>query len=117
MNVQSREVWATAQLEGWHRWPAAPDHRDYLAVRHRHLFHVAVTVPVGHDHRDVEFHDLRDTVLSCWQPEWGARSCEAIAQHVAGAVYDDHRVATCTVTVAEDGECGATIVTTREVPE
>jgi hypothetical protein len=45
---------------GFHQWPAAPQRRAYLRERHRHLFHVAVTIPVLHADREVEFHDLQD---------------------------------------------------------
>lgn len=109
MTITERTVWATVDLEGWHRWPDAPPHRDYLADRHRHLFKIAATVPVDDDHRQVEFHDLRDTVVAAWQPEWDAASCERIAQHIAATILTAHQVPSCQVTVSEDGECGATV--------
>lgn len=111
MSRQSVTVWATTRLEGWHLWPAAPEPRDYLAARHRHLFHVRVTVPVLHDDRDVEFHDLLDVIALAWQREWGPSSCELIAKTLAGRMtLSLPNAAWIEVDVSEDGEAGATYV-------
>jgi hypothetical protein len=102
------EVWAKLALPGWHRWPDAPEHRDYLAARHRHQFVITAAVAVGHDDRDVEFHDLRDAIESWWVPERGAQSCE----HIARALYDGLSslgMAPTRITVSEDGFDGATL--------
>lgn len=67
--------------EGWHCWPAAPEHRSYLASRHRHLFHVEVRLPVVHEEREVEFHDLLDAAkVDFGSGEFGAASCETLAR-------------------------------------
>lgn len=96
---------------GWHRWPDAPDTREYLADRHRHVFHYEVSMLVMHDERDVEFHDLldeaRDLLPSTGQ--FGSCSCETIAREMCeelSIAYPGRRVI---VTVSEDGECGATV--------
>lgn len=102
-------VWATAQLEGWHRWPDAHPERYYLAARHRHLFGFRVEVAVGHADRAVEFHDLRDLIVGWWVPEQGRRSCEAIADGLWSHLELNHRLTVVAITVDEDGQNGATI--------
>jgi hypothetical protein len=54
-----------AHLRHWtapasHRWADAAGERAYLAERYRHLFHFRVELDVGHDDREVEFHDRLD---------------------------------------------------------
>jgi len=104
-------VWAEARLPGFHRWPGAGGHRGYLAARHRHLFHVRAEAAVAHDDRDIEFHDLGDLVRGWWGPgprEWDCLSCEAIARDLATHLAQ-RGVPVTRVTVAEDGEAGATV--------
>lgn len=102
-------VWSTVVLEGWHRWPTAPDHRSYLRDRHRHLFNITAHVAVSHDDRDVEFHDLRDLITVWWETERGAQSCEAIAQELHDHLTDNAKLTVTEVTVSEDGYDGATL--------
>jgi hypothetical protein len=101
-------VWVTHRFAGYHQWPDAPVERAYLRNRHRHLFHVKVTVSVAHDNRDVEFHDLLDSVAAaCDFLEQPLGSCEMIAAALAKnvqAAWPGRRVS---VEVSEDGECGA----------
>ena len=95
--------------EGWHRWPEAPASRAYLATYHRHLFHVEVRLPVLHDEREVEFHDLLDAVRSDFgSGDFGAASCEAMARTLAQKTARRYGRA-CTVAVFEDGEVGASV--------
>lgn len=99
--------------EGWHNWPTAPDNRAYLRHPHRHLFQFEVGVSVGHQNREIEFHDLRDFCLSAVpdRHNHGSRSCELIARELIAALVDtygaDRRYA---VAVFEDGENGAVVV-------
>lgn len=105
---QTVEVWSEVRLVGFHYWPGAPEHRDYLGVRHRHEFHLTATVAVSHDDRDVEFHDLRDIMTAWWEPERGGQSCE----HIGRELWDHLRAEGLTVTaitVSEDGYDGATL--------
>jgi hypothetical protein len=102
------EVWTTVTLTGYHNWPQAPPARDYLAVRHRHQFVITAAVAVGHDNRDVEFHDLRDVIERWWTPERGAQSCEHIGHNLAAAL-DLLGFQTTRITVSEDGYDGATL--------
>ena len=104
-------VWVKVALPGFHYWEHASGKRDYLASRHRHLFHIEVEVPVSHDDRDVEFHDLQDLVRVWWGPsprEWGGSSCETIARTLADYLVVSG-VEPSRVTISEDGESGATI--------
>lgn len=99
--------------EGFHCWPQAPEHRAYLRERHRHLFHVDVETRVLHDEREIEFHDLLSEARALFRgrliygDETGA-SCETMARALAQelAALHDRMV---TVTVSEDGECGARV--------
>jgi len=85
--------------------------RGYLADRHRHLFHVRVEVPVMHDERDVEFHELRDYAEMWWprDGELGSMSCESIARDIAGHVLQNWPLPWIQVSVSEDGEAGAVV--------
>lgn len=96
---------------GFHNWPDAPEHRSYLGVRHRHLFHFRIDLDVMHDERDIEFHDLLDIGRKSTphDMEWGAMSCEAIARTLLAIVEHHVPGRHASVTVSEDGECGATV--------
>lgn len=107
-------VWCTFTRVGFHCWPMAAEvlpNRVYLADRHRHLFHVRVEVPVMHDERDVEFHELRDYAETWWPSdgELGALSCETIARQVADYVLGKWLLPWIQVMVSEDGEAGAVV--------
>lgn len=110
----SRSITVRFAVPGFHSWPEAPPHRIYLAARHRHLFGISVTMPVRHDDREVEFHDLRDEAEELLQgiaeagSDFGRQSCEDIARRLAEAIGDLHD-RPVTVTVSEDGECEATV--------
>lgn len=106
------EIWVTHRFEGFHYWPDAPEHRDYLAREHRHIFHVKLTVPVSHDDREIEFHDLLDYLTGWCTAEVDARkaglgSCEMIAERLAVATVAAWPVPYARAEVSEDGECGS----------
>ena len=95
--------------QGFHRWPSAPQHRAYLAQRHRHLFHVECSMAVAHDDRDVEFHDMLDFCRGAFVGgEMGDWSCELMARTLAKEIARRYGRA-ATVAVFEDGEVGATV--------
>lgn len=106
-------VWARFRITGFHRWADAASHREYLGQRHRHLFGVTVRVPVEHDDRAVEFHDLLDAARDAWPglegDDMGARSCEALARVVGTTLIHRLRVPWVDVEVTEDDECGAEV--------
>lgn len=100
-------------LPGFHSWPDAPDRRAYLRDVHRHVFHVEVCTHVSHDDREIEFHDLQDEAREIFESILtsltGPRSCEHMAR-VLGAKLREHHKRTFEVTVWEDNECGATVL-------
>jgi hypothetical protein len=99
---------------GFHHWPGAPEHRAYLAAKHRHLFAVEVTTAVHDDDREIEFHDVRDAAsafLDCIQGrdgDFGSRSCEQIARELAGHLAGYYKRPVI-ASVWEDWEFGATV--------
>jgi len=104
---------------GRHRWPDAGGERAYLANEHRHLFHVQVSTPVGHDDRAIEFHDLRDKALEIFESlshgtgDLGTLSCEMMAREMCRRLLHTYPRGSqfwFSVSVFEDGECGATVV-------
>lgn len=111
-------VWVTHSFVGFHRWAGATGTRGYLAHRHRHLFMVRAEVAVHHDDRDVEFHDLLDTVTACCAGlgdtgpsgrELGSMSCEMVAHAVFDAIEKTWPGRATRVEISEDGEVGATV--------
>lgn len=109
--ITSRTVTVRFDVDGYHRWPAAPPARSYLEARHRHRFGFTVTIPVDHDERQVEFHDLLDWCTSRFddEEEFGDRSCETIAGLFAGRVVGEWKVPWCECSVSEDGYVTATL--------
>lgn len=104
------EVWAYRRLVGFHHWPLAPSHRAYLGVSHRHLFGVRVTLPVTHDDRDIEFHDLHEIIGEVWQEDWQGASCETIARILGQRIQKlGHGIQWIVVEVDEDQEAGARV--------
>ena len=104
------EIFVKLRVPGFHYWPKASTNRAYLGERHRHLFHLVVSMVVGHADREVEFHDLLDEVRRLFpvgEDHFG-KSCEMMAQEMG------HTLATkynrpVTVEVSEDGEVGARV--------
>lgn len=114
-------VWARLDLPGMHRWPFAPPHRAYLASPHRHLFRVTAEVAVGHDDRQVEFHDLHDMIRAWWGTAEGIRdcgtaSCERMARELAAYLDAQHGLRVTRVEVSEDGEAGAVVCPAAQAP-
>lgn len=109
--TRSVEVWATWTYHGFHQWPDATGERAYLAHRHRHLFYGTASVAVAHDDREVEFHDLQAVCEAATRQftEAGASSCEMMAAAVIDAISAEWPGRNVSVTISEDGECGATV--------
>jgi len=109
---QTFVTWASVCFtrEGWHCWPAAPEHRAYLRASHRHLFHVEVRITVTHHDREIEYHDLLDFCRGQFPGgDLGPQSCEALAARLRAAVMQQWPGRRCGVHVFEDGECGAIV--------
>jgi hypothetical protein len=112
--TETATIFVRFTFAGFHRWAGAPPQRSYLADRHRHLFHVEVRMQVGHDDREVEFHDVIDRARAIFEYElstngnFGCHSCEMLARELGGRLarlYQRH----ITTIVSEDGECGAQV--------
>lgn len=103
-------IWATTTKAGWHKWPTAPSRREYLSNSHRHLFKFRVEVEVIENDRQVEFHDVLESLTSAVGklPLVGSdMSCEMMAERIVEILRMQYEYIT-EVTVSEDGECGAT---------
>ncbi|MDE7245535.1 MAG: hypothetical protein K2O18_16400 [Oscillospiraceae bacterium] len=114
-----RYVICAIDVEGFHRWPGAPDNLDYLRDRHRHIFQIRMEFEVSHGDREIEINERQSQVKrfllakyasadfyqgaegAC---EFGAMSCEQIAEEL----LDKFGAASCKV--LEDGYGGAKIV-------
>ena len=115
---QPATIFVRLTVPAWHRWPDAPVGRAYLRQPHRHLWHYEARMPVHHDERDVEFHDLMREVR-IWLAEtyqqdegdgfhFGARSCETLARELGEHLAQRHG-REVEVSVSEDGEAGACV--------
>lgn len=112
-------VISTCSVNGFHAWPDAPADLAYLSTRHRHAFYFKVEVRVGHDNRQVEFHQLQRALRAAIEDlyprggnggefEFGAASCEMLAKDLY--VYLGKREWLVeAVEVWEDEECGARV--------
>lgn len=97
-------------VPGFHCWPEAPGARNYLAQRHRHLFHVEVQLELRHHEREVEFHDLLDFARERMPGgEMEGRSCETMASELLHHIHERYPGRTVRVSVFEDGEVGASL--------
>lgn len=82
------------------------------------MFHIAVTVAVLHDDRDVEFHDLAEAVQlsACLLGvpveggglDFGSQSCERLAMRLLSMLRDSG-FAVLEVCWSEDGEFDAVV--------
>ena len=107
--MSEAKIIARFTAPGFHRWPGAHAGREYLAQRHRHLFHVEVKTLVAHDDREIEFHDLLDAAKEQFgEGEFGDLSCEHLARRLAEALAKIFE-RPFTVSVFEDGEVGAEV--------
>lgn len=115
-----RQIYIQTQFAGYHRWDAAPNEVAFLRNRHRHIFHVKVSVPVRHNDRDIEFFMMKKVVdnfiLNVIDPDncQDVGSCEMLCERIADYVhrhYEYNWDEIVTVEVSEDRENGAIIRT------
>ena len=125
-----RKIWVTFRKEGIHKYPAAAtdpalatgDRYDvsFLGYPHRHIFHFTVSIEVFHLDRDVEFIQFKrwlEDLYSQGTLELDFKSCEMISDDLYEQIairYPDRDIE---ITVAEDGENGATISYLRSQPQ
>lgn len=105
-------VHAKFRFAALHNWPDAPDSHSYLRQLHRHEFHVTVGAKVHHDDRDIEFIDMKETVLAFCKEKFEGKelvgvSCEMMAK----AILNRFEILTF-AKVEEDGENGASVFRT-----
>ena len=123
MKKVKSKIWVTFRKEGVHLYPAALDDPklatggwddvSFLGVPHRHIFHFNVAIEVFHDDRDIEFIQFKRWMERLYDVEevlsLNHKSCEMIAEDLAEQINNRYPDRDMTITVAEDGENGATL--------
>lgn len=113
------------QVEGFHRWPNAPEDVKYLRDDHRHMFHVEVLVEVTHHDRDVEIITLKHKAKKIFELfgfyhqgysalYFGTLSCEMLALAL-GTELNRQGLNVMLVNVLEDGENGGSVFFREEL--
>ena len=114
---KSSHIWVTLQHEGFHAFQRAATEKQFedvafLANRHRHMFHVKVSVQVYDDDRDIEFFQFKKFLNTFTYYDNG--SCEQICDRI----YDHIQLSSgipmigrrdIVIEVSEDGENGCVI--------
>ena len=105
-------IWVKFRQIGFHCYPDAPDEVAYLRDKHRHEFHYQVQLEVFDNDREVEFHMFKKELTDLYQGELDAqgKSCEALAEELIDYIVQHYPGRRASVDVAEDGECGASVV-------
>ena len=125
-----RMIWVTFRKEGIHKYPAAAtdpalatgDEYDvsFLGSPHRHIFHFTVAIAVFHNDRDIEFIQFKrwlEKLYAGGTLELNYKSCEMISDDLYEAIAHRYPNRDIEITVAEDGENGATISYLKSQPQ
>ena len=117
-----RMIWVTFQREGIHKYPGADtdpslatgDEYDvsFLGYPHRHIFHFKVAIQVFHNDRDIEFIQFKRWLENSFKTglmQLDHKSCEMISDELYDYIANRYPDRDIEITVAEDGENGATI--------
>lgn len=124
-----RMIWVTFRKEGIHKYPAAAtdpalatgDEYDvsFLGTPHRHIFHFTVAIEVFHSDRDIEFIQFKRWLEKLYSGtlELNFKSCEMISDDLYEAIATRYPGRDIEITVAEDGENGATISYLKSQPQ
>jgi len=128
-NAAKRMIWVTFRKEGIHAYyDAAHDPNlktgdeydvSFLGMPHRHIFHFTVAIEVLHNNRDIEFIQFKRWLENQYSDgvlELNNKSCEMISDdlyHMIATRFPDRDIE---ITVAEDGENGATITYNKTKP-
>ena len=120
--VTKRTIFVTFQKEGIHKYPGADtdpklatgdwDDVSFLGVLHRHIFHFRVEIDVVHNDRDIEFIQFKrwlERLYSMETLQLDYKSCEMMAEDLAGEISQKYPNRAFNITVSEDGENGATL--------
>lgn len=123
--LQETLIWVTFEKEGLHKYPAALDDPklktgdeydvSFLGYIHRHIFKFKVEIEVFHDDRDIEFIQFKRWLQSLYAGELNVdfKSCEMIATDLYEQINARYPGRKVVITVAEDGENGATLTWSR----
>lgn len=124
---RSKSILVRENVVGFHCWPTPDPAVPYLGQTHRHRFGFIIEASVTHGDREVEFHMLQRSTRAVvgglfpmnehGEYEFGARSCEAIAEAVLLELeilleLETDGLPILSVEVWEDGECGARVKST-----
>jgi hypothetical protein len=124
-----RMIWVTFRKEGIHKYPAAAtdpalatgDEYDvsFLGTPHRHIFHFTVSIEVFHSDRDIEFIQFKRWLEKLYTGtlELNFKSCEMISDDLYEAIAARYPGRDIEITVAEDGENGATVYYLKSQPQ
>jgi hypothetical protein len=121
-NAAKRMIWVTFRKEGIHAYydanhdPALKTGDEYdvsfLGMPHRHIFHFTVAIEVLHNNRDIEFIQFKRWLENQYSDgvlELNNKSCEMISDDLYQIIATRYPDRDIQITVAEDGENGATI--------
>lgn len=123
--LEETMIWVTFEKEGLHKYPAALDDPklktgdaydvSFLGYIHRHIFKFKVEIEVFHDDRDIEFIQFKRWLQSLYEGELNVdfKSCEMIAADLYSQINARYPNRKVVITVAEDGENGATLTWSR----
>ena len=100
-------------IQGFHRWPQAPEELNYLAQRHRHIFEIRVRFMVFNNDRQIELIHRQDQIQRYLLDTYGNKdgACEfgdMACEHIADELMDVFKADA--VEVLEDGYGGACLV-------
>jgi len=106
-----RAIYVDFTIAGLHQYDNAPDPVRFLKYPHHHDFHFRVTIAVTHEHRELEFIMVRNTLSTEMYKQFNAmyigdRSCEMLAHVCHDAVQSLYGNRGVRVDVSEDGGPG-----------
>ena len=120
-NAAKRMIWVTFRKEGIHAYYDASHDPNlktddeyvvsFLGMPHRHIFHFTVGIEVFHANRDIEFIQFKRWLENLYQGtlELNNKSCEMISDDLYQTIATRYPDRDIEITIAEDGENGATI--------
>ena len=108
------EISVNVKVEAFHCWPEPCQGREYLSNPHLHQFDIRIWLPVRHSDRQVEFHDLKESLAKAARKiakpfdqgflDFGSLSCEQIGLEILKDMKD-----VSSARVAEDDCCFAQV--------
>lgn len=96
-------------IEGYHKYPEAPEFCDYLSHKHRHLFEIRCWIRVSHNEREIEINKMQEAINNYLHKRFGTpcqfgdMSCESICD----AILEMNAGTMAKIQVLEDGFGGA----------